>query len=283
MKNNKTPLLIIMLLASGFMSPSFTQSLTGTWELTYVAPVNADDSEPKGITNIRFHFADDGKLYTLLPGDSLADGLEIVNYVFADNVLTVIQPGQDSVLLNLFFNDSISFSFSWEGAPSRTFRKMNDPNTALKPIEPKSIQLINTGDTSNYNITYDDKDYSSLPYAQRLTGNWEVMAYENISHGDMPPYGFLNDTWSFNGKKIQIFSRMDQKEIFADYIPANGDIVVTTEDSSKVIMKAEFNKWGHLVLDTGKEIIKLKLISKDTSKIPTTPLKVVLLKLTGEK
>jgi hypothetical protein len=284
MKNSKTILLLTLLLTSGIFFQSYPQSLTGTWELIYVAPVYADDSEPKGITNIRFHFTEDGKLYTLLPGDSLTDDLEIVNYAFVNNVLTVIPPGQDSVLLNLFFNDSNSFSFSLEGAPSRTFRKMNDPSTALKAIEPKSIQLINTGDTSNYNVTYDDKDYSSLPYSQRLTGNWEVMAYENISNGDMPPYGFLNDTWTFNGKKIHIFSRMDQKEIFADYIPANGgDLIVTPEDGSKVIMKTEFNRWGHLVLDTGNEIIKLKLISKDTDTIPTTPLKVVLLKLVGEE
>jgi hypothetical protein len=99
----------------------------------------------------------------------------------------------------------------------------------------------------------------------------------------MPPYGFLNDIWTFKDKEIYIYSRIDKKNITANYIEGNGEIIVTPSGGNIQIIKAVFNNWGHLVLDTGNEKIKLKLISKQTETIHGIPLKVVLLKLRTEE
>lgn len=261
---------------------SISQTITGTWELIYVAPVDGMDSEPRGITNIRFHFTDDGKLYYLLPGDSSLNGLEYVHYRFSNDTLSVKPEREDSILLVLSFSDYGTFTFSKDFSTVRTYKKLMDTSSALLPIEPKSLQLINIGDTANYSFTYDNNDYSSLPFAEKLKGTWEVIAYENIIHGDMPPYGFLNDLWTFKNDSLSVFSRIDQQNITVKYVPANEEIIVTPEDESAHILKAEFNRWGHLKLDTGNERIELKLISKSISIIPHMPLKVVLLKLNGE-
>jgi hypothetical protein len=260
----------------------FSQSLTGTWELVYVAPVSGDDSDPRGITNIRLHFTQDGKLYSLLPEDTLSPGMIPANYTFRNNILTIIPPEEDSVIISLSFSDPDNFSFSRDEGPLRSYRRIVSPDAANKPIEPKSLQLIYTNDTSSYKIPYDNNDYSARPFHERLRGTWEVIAYENINAPDMPPYGFLNDLWTFYNDELKVLSRIDQNEISAKYILGESEIVITPESGEVQVTKARFNEWGHLVIDSGKEIIKLKLITKNTGSIPNIPLKVVLLKLNSE-
>lgn|GEM_PF-2024158 len=81
---------------------------------------------------------------------------------------------------------------------------------------------------------------------------------------------------------MTVFSRIAQKDITVLCVTGSNEIIITPSGNDVQIIKVSFNKWRHLELDSGNEIIKLKLVSKETEKVPVNPLKVVLLKFAGE-
>jgi hypothetical protein len=261
--------------------------IIGTWELVYIAPIYMEDTDPRGITNIRLHFTKEGKLYDILPEEILTDSTESVNYQLQQNQLLIFPGNNDSILVEIEFPDSNTLVFTSELSATRIYNRLADPEAVNKPIEPKSLQLVQTKESPDKiveSIVSDNTDYSSINLTDRICGNWEIVAYKNVPRGEMPPYGFLNDIWRINKNEVNIFQRSNGDTTVLKYkFTTNGEMLVTTSDGSTFPSKCSFDQWGHLLINSGDGIAVLKLISKEPIDVKSIPLKVVLLKLAGEK
>jgi hypothetical protein len=262
-------------------------SITGTWELVYIAPTDMDDTDPCGITNLRLYFTQEGKLFNIFPDEILSDSTQSVKYNFEQNKLKILHENQEPYIINVSFKDSSTMIFTFEMSSLRIFKRMPEPDAANKIIETKSLQLVNTGsatkNTSMENI-YDSSEFSSVPIRERINGVWEIVEYQNVPAHEMPPYGFLNDIWKIKNNEMEIINRATRDTTKLKYLLTdNESIILTATDGSKQILKISFNQWGQMILNFGDGIIILKLVTKDINKVPFIPLKVVLLKLAGEK
>jgi len=279
----------IMLFLSGLLQLSVLAqtSILGSWELVYIAPTHMEDTDPRGITNVRLHFTAEGKLYYILPGEILTDTTESVNYIFEQNQLKILPGNNEPYLINVTFQDFGNMVFESEYSSKRIFKRLLEPDAVKKIIEPKSLQLVSTGENQlimEKEYIYDNSDYSSVQFKERLIGVWEVIEYQDVPKGEMPPYGFLNDIWTIKNNELSIFQRVNQETADMKYVlTVSGEILITASDGSTLAWKCTFNKWGQLLLDSGNGIVILKLINKDTNVKKSIPLKVVLLKLKGEE
>lgn len=260
--------------------------ITGIWELVYVAPTNMEETEPRGISNIRLFFTPDGELYSIFPDQTFSDSIPSVKYEFNGNTLSVLPGGGDSVILNVTFRDSSTMVFNPEIAARRIFKRIYDPDNLNKTIELKSLQLVNTGEmlTDTGGLKYDDSDYSSMPLKERIIGVWETIEYTDVPNGEMPPYGFPNDIWIIKIKELINIHRASKDTSIVKYqLTDSSEIILNADDQNVAMWKVYFNQWGHLVFDGGNGAMLLKLVSRDTENIPNIPLKIVLLKMAGEE
>lgn len=264
---------------------TFAQSITGTWELIYTAPVDMMDSEPRGIVNVKLYFTNYGKLFNLSPEEILTDSSEQVDYIFRDDTLNITPPNGEAYKIKVMFIDSVTMSFASNYSVNRIFKRIEGEDAFNKEIEFKSLQLINTGDSTSIVLptVYDDTDYSSLSSAKRIIGIWEVIAYEDVPTHEMPPYGFPNDIWTFDSARLHMLNRIENDTVHAKYILSENNFILTRDDGEIISWKYSFDKWGHMLFDSGKGKIIFKLVSKDSSSRINIPLKIVLLKLAGEK
>ncbi len=279
---------VIIILFTFFHSTLFSQSgIPGTWELVYVAPIYMEDTDPRGIANIRLHFTKEGKLFSIWPDEILSDSTESVDYKLNQNQLLILQGNSDTIFIKTEFPDPNTLVFTFEQSATRIYHRLSEPEAEMKQIEPKSLQLVQTkesGNKINESIEYDNADYSSFSLKERITGSWEVVAYKNVPRGEMPPYGFLNDIWTINENEISIYQRSTGDTSSIKYnIISEREILITTPDGNTLPGNFSFDQWGHLILESGEGIAVLKLISKDSVDVKSIPLKVVLLKLAGER
>ncbi len=279
---------VIIFLFTFFHSALFSQSgISGTWELVYVAPIYMEDTDPRGIANIRLHFTKEGKLYSIWPDEILSDSTESVDYKLQQNQLLILPGNSDTIFVNTEFPDPNTLVFISEQSTTRIYHRLTEPEAVMKPIETKNLQLVRTkesGNKINESIEYDTTNYSSFSLKERITGSWEVVAYKNVPHGEMPPYGFLNDIWTINGNEINIYQRSTGDTNSIKYnIISEREILITTPDGNTLPGNFSFDQWGHLLVESGEGIAILKLISKASIDVKSIPLKVVLLKLAGER
>ncbi len=279
---------VIIFLFTLFQSAIYPQpDILGTWELVYVAPIYMEDTDPRGIANIRLHFTKDAKLYNIWPDEILTDSTESVNYQLKQNQLLIFPGNNDSILITVEFPDSNTLVFTSESSATRIFHRLAEPDAVMKPIEPKSLQVVRTKESQDKimeSTIYDNTDYSSANFKDRIIGNWEIVAYKNVPGGEMPPYGFLNDIWTIKENEVNIFQRTsgDTATLKLKFT-TNDEMLVTTLDGSTFPSKCSFDQWGHLSIKSGDGIAVLKLISKQSIDVNSIPLKVVLLKLAGER
>lgn len=265
-----------------FMSAGlYAQSIIGTWELVYIAPLDMMDTEPRGITNLKLFFREDGKLFTMLPDQPFSDDLSYEEYKLSKDSLSIINQDEAQNVF-IFFPSSDTLTVYDEYGGTRSFKRINGDNAEYNILEPKSIQLVNTGDSKVKETTYDTMDYSSLPIRQRLAGVWEAVAFENVPRQEMPPYGFFNDIWKIFDSTITMTSRADEQDVTVKYFIADSSITLLAEDGSSILWNFSFNQWGNLVVGDRNGLVRLKLVTKDIHSNIKIPLKVVLLKIKDE-
>jgi len=286
MNNLRVSGLITILCGLLHLSVTAQQSVLGSWELVYIAPTYMEDTDPRGITNIRLHFTSSGKLFNIWPDEILSDNTESVKFNFEQNILKILPGNNEPYLINVTFQDSGTMVFESESSSKRIFKRLDEPDAVNKIIEPKSLQLVRTEELTDEKvdkILYDDNDYSSNKLNERIIGIWEVIEYKGVPNGEMPPYGFLNDIWTIKNNELSIFQRVNRETADMKYVlTVSGEILITAPDGSALAWKCTFNKWGQLLLDSGDGIVILKLVTKDINDNKSIPLKVVLLKLKGE-
>lgn len=249
-----------------------------------MAPTDIELTEPGGIINTKMHFTTDGKLIGLGPEDVLAENLRTTDFKFDGNQLTLLRPGAQPYSIRVSFPDAETMIFLPPNAGQRTFKRISGPNVL---VEPKSLQLIKSP-SSSVEVRYDNDDYSKRPVVERLRGVWEVIAYRNVPRNQLPPYGFFNDLWTINQSFVVVARRESSATdsvpfSFIDERLSASGIALGGPVGSKIEWKTSFNKWGHLVLDRSDVQLVLKLITKNTDKVPTVPLKIVLLTPAGVK
>ncbi|MDB6015802.1 MAG: hypothetical protein JWR19_291 [Pedosphaera sp.] len=57
---------------------------------------------------------------------------------------------------------------------------------------------------------------------------------------------------------------------------------ITAGLDKKETFKISFNRWGHMVMQDGKLEITLKLIQRNTDKLPKIPAKICLMTIEGD-
>jgi len=274
-------LAVVLPLAAWAQAP-----LAGTWELVRVAATDIQDSDPRGVTNTKLHFTADGKLFALKPDEALMEKVRATDFKLEGDRLTVLRPGARPYLVKVSFPDAETMLFTPQYASQRTFRRLSGPDVVL---EPKSLQVVKLpGAAPVDEPLYDGKDYSALAPVDRLGGIWEVIAYRKVPRNQAPPYGFLNDLWTFKKESVSIASRVLNATDSVPFSYADGRVTASGvalggRPGSKADWSVTFNNWGHLVLDRPDAQIVLKLVSKDAAAAPAIPLKIVLLSLAGEQ
>ncbi|MFL9881372.1 hypothetical protein PQR63_23445 [Herbaspirillum rhizosphaerae] len=257
-------------------------SITGTWELTYVAPQAAMNTMPNGVSNQKLYFSETGKLYVLAPDQISVEGVTAVDYVFDGKQLKLNAPGaQRQREVNITFADSSTMVMTQTSEAKRIFKRVKSVETKL---EPQSLQLVTDGSRSE-DSQYDRSDYSGLPAFEKVKGMWEVIAYERVPRSQMPPYGFFNDVWKIDSSAVTIFRR---EPVAKDAVPNmfNGSLTSSGISlggpiGSKIEWTTSFNEWGQLVLDSKYCRVVLKRTTAKDGDISAFPLKVVVVRFDG--
>lgn len=254
-------------------------TIVGNWELRHVAPQAAENTNPRGVGNTKISFTADGKLLTLAPDETSLQKAGHAEYSFDGKQLFIIQSNRPGHPAKVSFPDDQTMVLMPQYESRRTFKRI--PEFTAK-LEPKSLQLIVTKADHGSEVPYDSADYSRLPLAERMKGSWEVVAYENVPSGQMPPYGFTNDVWTIDGATVTIASRMLEREEAVPYAFSGGQLqssgLALGQSGSKIAWKASFDEWGRLVLDSEYCRVILKLMSRQKLDPSRVPVKIVLLK-----
>jgi len=252
------------------------EAIVGTWELVGVTPRAIEDSDPRGVTNTKWHFTGDGKVFVIAPDQPLSEKADVGRYTYEGAQLTLVSSDGQKRLQMVTMPDANSMV--WNGRT--TFRRMNFHDAEKMQLEPKSLQLVNLGGVASppADVSYDGTDYSAVPLQERVKGAWEVLAHHDVPRNALPPYGFFNDLWIIGQDSLMIVFRGPREErVTISYLFKDGSIVPEPRDRGPVL-KVTFNRWGHLVLDSGQGAMVLKLLTKSTKGIPPVPLKIGLVR-----
>lgn len=282
--NSRMKKLIAVIAIFPCLAYAQSSSIAGTWELTYVAPQAAMNTMPNGVANQKLYFTETGKLYVLAPDQTSIEGLAVVDYSFDGKQLKLNAPGaQRQREMNIVFSDSSTMVMTQAYEAKRIFKRIKGVETKL---EPQSLQLVADGSRSD-DSHYDHSDYSGLAAPEKVKGMWEVIAYERVPRGQIPPYGFFNDVWKIDSSAVTIFRREPAAK---DAVPNtfNGSLISSGISlggpvGSKIEWAASFNEWGQLVLDSQYCRLVLKRTTAKDEDISAFPLKVVVVRFDGRK
>lgn len=164
------------------------RDIIGAWELTYVAPADINDTDPRGITNTKLEFTADGHLRAMAPDAQSADGADSAAYEFDGKRLTVRPASGRAQELAISFPDDVTMISRQRYGSERTYKRIASVDVR---IEPKSLQLVRQTVDPGLSVSYDETDHSKDPVSRRIRGVWEVTALRNVARNDVPPFGFL--------------------------------------------------------------------------------------------
>ncbi len=257
------------------------KDVLGTWELIDVTGVTLMNSPPRGLAAHKEYYQKNGKL-AIIPADEKFNEKSVtVTYKIKNSKRTITTPDGTERSGNLVINKKGHLVIKYGEREVWTYKKLKGDKAYDKEIEPKSVVVIQTKDPKEQltclDVKYDEKDYSKLPLEKRVIGVWEVIAAVNSP--ELPPYGFPNDKTVFT--KGNQFYKIDSTVIklegqrAVEYSIKGNDLQLNL-GSRKHINKLSFNKWGHLEINYKGFIIRLKLLTRDTDKIPLIPSKVSL-------
>ncbi len=250
-------------------------SIVGTWELIDATPVSLRSSDPHGIANHKLYFTADGRMFIIAPDEKLDPNDTPVSYTFDGTVRTLTLPGGEIHRSAVKLSGN-TMHVKTEDGVTFTYRRLTGDRAFDRTIEPRSVELLDKEDHAPQpqQPKYDTADYSKVPLAQRIRGVWEIVGYRNVKF-EPPPYGFPNDKYLITSSEVAMVppdaTKVEGESRGKYHVEGNTMVV---DDGSR--WSLAFNQWQQLVLTRNDAEITMRLISKDTAKIPPLPIKIVL-------
>ena len=252
--------------------------LLGSWRLVAAIPGNLQDSSPNGVRNLRIRFGTDGKAVLVDPTETLSTSTTKNDYSFEQNTLT-LQAGEGRELhgaVEKLPGDGLSITFL-ESGMTWSLRRISDGAIETQKLPPESVQYIPPTTLAQVEaFTYDEKDYyNTLPPAQRILGQWDVVEISGYSAGDFPPYGAPNEVWVFDGKTLTRHDRHHPDE------PVSSEYHVTLDGNllgKGGAVPFSFDEWGRLVVGEpdGMRTVMKRINRDGKGKVVMPPLRIIL-------
>ncbi len=259
--------------------------LDGCWKLIDITALNLSDTPPSGISSRKDFYSEDGKMYILYPNEKLTESVKGYNFSFDNAERTILKDDGSKIITPVTFDGNKNFTLHFTKAEKWSYTKMGDRRSCNKAIEPLSVSVVAMKDSakqqSNLDIKYSQKDYSKLPLKKRIIGVWEVNDHFGVARYEAPPYGYSNELYILTENKLYVLSpgqtSLEEGKSVSYKLKQNK--LIFGKDKNVKKMKISFNRWEHLVLSVEGKGISLKLITKDITKIPLIPTKIVNLLL----
>jgi hypothetical protein len=267
--------LLFLLVAALVPGAASCNPLLGSWQLVAAIPANEQDSSPNGIRNLRVHFGADGQSTLVDPAETLAESKAQSKYALDGNTLTLAM-GEGGELHGAVDvkGDAATITFLETGM-AWTLQRIDDKAIRTQRLPPESVEYMPPATPAAVAAyKYDSGDYSKLPVAERLIGQWESIEVSGYGAGDFPPYGAPNEVWVFDGKSLTRHDRYHPNQpVSSEYHVADGTLL-----GKGGAIPFSFDEWGRLVVgEPDGERTVLKRINRDgggTPKMP--PLRIVL-------
>ncbi|MEO8034681.1 MAG: hypothetical protein ABI837_09630 [Acidobacteriota bacterium] len=249
-------------------------SIVGTWELVAATPVDGAEVDPHGFMNHKTRYTEDGRIY-MIPADQRLDESAFARYTFDGKTRTIVLPEREPVK-NLVAVRGAAMTLTFDSGRKLTYRRMKGERPWDRILEPRSLEVLKTsGALPIVRPVYDSRDYSHLPFAQRIGGVWEIVSYADVKY-QVPPHGLPNDKYVITGSRISMVPP-DQTKVHGDSqatyrIGVKGRLVVDGETWT-----VSFDRWQRMVIRRDQDEITLRLVQKATAPIPRLPVTVALL------
>jgi hypothetical protein len=265
----------LLLCAMAPLAAAEGNPLLGSWQLVAAIPANEQDSSPNGIRNLRVHFGADGQSTLVDPTETLAESKAHSTYSLEGNTLTLAM-GEGGELHGAVEakGDDATITFLETGM-AWTLIRIDDQAIRTQRLPPESVEYMPPATPAAVAAyKYDGADYSKLPAAERLIGQWESVEVSGYGAGDFPPYGAPNELWVFDGKRLTRHDRYRPNEpSSSEYHVADGALL-----GKGGAIPFSFDQWGRLVVGEPEgEKTVLKRINRDGGGPPKMPpLRIVL-------
>jgi hypothetical protein len=249
--------------------------LLGSWRLVAAIPANEQDSSPNGIRNLRLRFGADGKATLVDPSETLAESKASNDYTLDGSALSlkldedrvlhgVVEPGPGEARTIRF----VETGMAW------TLQRIDDKLLETR-VAPESVEYLPPATAASaMAFRYDDADYSKLPVAERLVGQWDVVEISGYGAGDFPPYGAPNETWVFDGRQLTRHDRHHPDEpVSSEYHVTGGTLL-----GKGGAVPFSFDAWGRLVVGEpdGMRTVLRRINRDGAGKVQIPPLRIVL-------
>ncbi|MFN7941523.1 MAG: hypothetical protein U0X73_07970 [Thermoanaerobaculia bacterium] len=256
--------------------------LVGVWELVSISPVEAMDSDPRGVPNRKEVYSTNGMFFILDPWEKKLDPERSLPYEVVGNRRVITLPdGEKETTEFQLTGETLLLKHS----PTETwsYRRLGGEEAVAQELEPRSLLILAEARSSEQakigEVTYDHSDYSALPTRDRIQGLWEVNTVSGIPAADRPPFGFQNLKLLFRETRLCVLApnevEIDEKAC-RDCKLEGATLSCGAEEMGRSRFMVDFNRWGHLELHEGPATTTLRLVSRNTSTVPRLPVKVVL-------
>jgi hypothetical protein len=257
--------------------------LIGDWQLESAIPDNIQNSAPNGIRNLRLRFSTDGKATLVDPSETLSQSTTRNPYSLHDGTLTLrMGEGEGDEIhgaLQMSPSHATATITFLESGMTWTLRRLADKAIETQRLPAESVHYLppSTPETIAA-YKYDGADYSKLPVAERMPGQWEVVEISGYGAGDFPPYGAPNEVWQFDGKLVKRYGRTRPGEPEYMEYEVRGPFLMLGMGEDKQPTPFVFDAWQRLVIGDPKgQHTVLKRINRDgKGKVTMPPLRIIL-------
>ena len=273
---------VAMLTGPAAAEEPVTIPIPSVWELVEVSPVTMFDSNPRGMANHREYYTREGEVCFLEPGESFPESRHCLQVELAPNARSVITPDGERHPSEVLALSEASLSLRFPDDSVLEFRRLDDAAVGA-PIRPQSLHVLRVSEGEQ--LAAREVEYveaSGLDGPRALLGVWEVIGYRNVPYPDLPPYGFPNEKWVFDGTRLVVVppASAELAEGRAQaYSRTDGELSLSQESAS---FGVSFDAWGDLLLTTPRGVMRLRQLGRDPQEIPVIPTKVTLLEPAGE-
>ena len=249
-------------------------NIVGTWELIDATPVSFNSSDPHGIINHKLYFTADGRMFIIAPDEKLEPANTPVQYTFDGSVRTLTLPGGETHRSEVVLKGNTMLVKTEDGV-TFTYRRLTGERAFDQKIEPRSVEMLSVAlSAPSATPKYDTADYSKQPLASRIRGVWEIVQYSGVKF-EPPAEGFPNDKYVITADEVSMIPPTATNiggESHGKYHLDGSTMVI--DDGSR--WAVSFNPWQRLVLQREDATLTLRLVSKNTNKIPALPIRIVL-------
>ena len=266
--------------------------ILGTWELVGLAPVSGDAASPRGQANVKERYAPDGTLSLVRPDGTLASPDTVTLDYAVDGARLTLDAGDGRTRsASVAFAGPDEMVVRPERGAERLYRRMEGPDAIDRQLEPKSLLVLARAASELGSPpvvpTPGPPDRPDAPAGHRVIGVWEVVEHRDARRTAVPPFGFMNDVWTFDGTRVSLRLRGPSGDVEPGPMPyaVTDDELAVGAPGRGFALALAFDEWGRLLLDAGDGTgtTVLRLVARDADAAPAIPPRVTLLGLAGER